>query len=206
MYYNRARIITLKRAITLYSVAVLYKIGSWTYYKWMTHFFGMSSIYATVSKNQIFILKKVHVLWQTSTLRLSCLVWETSLLLFLHNLFVYVEIQIIQFQFYVIRCVWVNSPFPCTNFGKQVARRVPAALPSTFVLPHYHSVLVASTTTLNTGCQLSTVYSAIFISTKCEIRTEIRFLNAKKVELVNNHYQLCKIYGENCMSVQKVRF
>ena len=44
------------------------------------------------------------------------------------------------------------------------------------------------------------------VTTKYELRAVIRFLNAKKVEPVNIHRELCEIYGQNCMSVQQVRF
>lgn len=46
----------------------------------------------------------------------------------------------------------------------------------------------------------------VSVTAKCELRAVIRFLNAKNVEPVNIHRQLCEIYGENCMSVQQVRF
>ena len=39
----------------------------------------------------------------------------------------------------------------------------------------------------------------------CEIRTVIRFLNARNVKPADIHCQICEVYGENAMSDGMVR-
>ena len=39
----------------------------------------------------------------------------------------------------------------------------------------------------------------------CEIRSVIRFLNARNVKPADIHRQICEVYGENAMSVGKLR-
>jgi hypothetical protein len=39
----------------------------------------------------------------------------------------------------------------------------------------------------------------------CEIRSVIRFLNARNVKLADIHRQICEVYGENAMSDGMVR-
>ncbi|GLV46442.1 hypothetical protein CBL_20781 [Carabus blaptoides fortunei] len=40
---------------------------------------------------------------------------------------------------------------------------------------------------------------------RCELRSIIRFLNAKKVSPIDIHRQLVEVYGEKCMDVKNVR-
>ncbi|KAF7282556.1 hypothetical protein GWI33_002383 [Rhynchophorus ferrugineus] len=40
---------------------------------------------------------------------------------------------------------------------------------------------------------------------RCEIRSVIRFLNAKKRKPIEIHRQLEEVYGKDCISVQHVR-
>ncbi|KAJ8953308.1 hypothetical protein NQ318_012102 [Aromia moschata] len=40
---------------------------------------------------------------------------------------------------------------------------------------------------------------------RCELRSVIRFLNAKKVSPIDTHHQLVEVYGEKCMDVKNVR-
>ncbi|KAJ8955157.1 hypothetical protein NQ318_009050 [Aromia moschata] len=44
----------------------------------------------------------------------------------------------------------------------------------------------------------------IAVTARCEIRAVIRFLHAKKLQPVEIHRQLSKIYGETCISIQHV--
>jgi len=37
-------------------------------------------------------------------------------------------------------------------------------------------------------------------ATNCEIRSVIRFLNARNVLPSENHHQICQVYGDNAMS------
>jgi transposase len=39
----------------------------------------------------------------------------------------------------------------------------------------------------------------------CELRSVIRFLNAKNIKPVDIHRQICEVYGENAMSDSMVR-
>jgi len=39
----------------------------------------------------------------------------------------------------------------------------------------------------------------------CEIRSVIRFLNARIVLLSESHHQICQVYGDNAMSDGMVR-
>jgi hypothetical protein len=39
----------------------------------------------------------------------------------------------------------------------------------------------------------------------CEIRSVIRFLNARNVKPVDIHRQICEVYGENAMSDEMVK-
>jgi hypothetical protein len=41
--------------------------------------------------------------------------------------------------------------------------------------------------------------------TSCEIRSVIKFLNAKNVHLAEIYRQVCEVYGENAVSDGKVR-
>ena len=41
--------------------------------------------------------------------------------------------------------------------------------------------------------------------TDCEIRSFIRFLNARNVKPVDIHRQICEVYGENAISDEMVR-
>ncbi|KAF7270802.1 hypothetical protein GWI33_016260 [Rhynchophorus ferrugineus] len=47
--------------------------------------------------------------------------------------------------------------------------------------------------------------SVIVVTARCEIRSVIRFLNAKKLKSIEIHRQLEKVYGKACISVQHVR-
>ena len=46
---------------------------------------------------------------------------------------------------------------------------------------------------------------AIAVTARCEIRSVIRFLNAKKLTPIEIHRQLEEVYGKACISVQHVR-
>jgi hypothetical protein len=45
----------------------------------------------------------------------------------------------------------------------------------------------------------------IAVFTRCEIRSVIRFLNARRVPPIEIHRQLTQVYGEDCIAVQHVR-
>uniref|UniRef100_A0A182S0D6 HTH_48 domain-containing protein n=1 Tax=Anopheles funestus TaxID=62324 RepID=A0A182S0D6_ANOFN len=42
-------------------------------------------------------------------------------------------------------------------------------------------------------------------ASKCELRSVIRFLSAKKVTPIEIHRQLVEVYGEKCMDIKNVR-
>jgi len=49
------------------------------------------------------------------------------------------------------------------------------------------------------------MFKAIERATDCEIRTLIRFLNARNVLPSEIHHQICQVYGDNAMSDGMVR-
>ena len=49
------------------------------------------------------------------------------------------------------------------------------------------------------------MFKAIEGAADCEIRSVIRFLNARNVLPSEIHHQICQVYGENAVSVGMVR-
>ena len=49
------------------------------------------------------------------------------------------------------------------------------------------------------------MFKAIEVAVDCEIRSVIRFLNARNVLPSEIHHQICQVYGDNVMSDGMVR-
>jgi len=49
------------------------------------------------------------------------------------------------------------------------------------------------------------MFKTIEAATNCEIRSVIRFLNARNVLPSEIHHQICQVYGDNVMSDGMVR-
>jgi len=49
------------------------------------------------------------------------------------------------------------------------------------------------------------MFKTIEVAADCEIRSVIRFLNARNVLPIHIHYQICQVYGDNAMIDGMVR-
>ena len=65
---------------------------------------------------------------------------------------------------------------------------------------HFLSKFCRHLNSVYASCCVFIMFKKIEIPTACEMRSVIRFLNAKNMKPVEIHRQLCDVYGEQAMS------